>query len=123
MMAVSLSEIVIVLGITAGRVTIDLPFIAGIIATIGTGIDAQIIMLDEAMRKAERIETLREKLSRAFFIIFGSAGTVIAAMLPLMFLGFGLLQGFAIVTIIGVLSGILITRPAFGAIIEKIVKV
>ncbi len=122
MVLVSLSEVIIILGISAGRITIDLPFIAGVIATIGTGIDAQIIMLDEAMRKTERIETLREKLSRAFFIIFGSAGTIIAAMLPLTVLGFGMLQGFAIVTIIGVLSGILITRPAFGAIIEKLVK-
>ncbi len=123
MVLVSMSEVIIVLGVSAlTGITVDLPFIAGVIATIGTGIDAQIIMLDEAMRKESRIETLREKLSNAFFIIFGSAGTIIAAMLPLMFLGFGLLQGFAIVTIIGVLSGILITRPAFGAIIERIVK-
>lgn len=124
MMTTSLSEVIIILGASALiGLTIDLPFIAGIIATIGTGIDAQIIILDQAMRKEERIETLHEKLARAFFIIFGSAGTVIAAMIPLLFLGFGLLRGFAIVTIIGVLSGILITRPAFGAIIEKLVKV
>jgi preprotein translocase subunit SecD len=88
---------------------------------VGTGVDSQIIIIDQAVRR-EKLETMREKLRDAFFIIFGAAGTVIAAMLPLMVIGFGALRGFAITTMIGVLVGILITRPAFGAIVEKIVK-
>ena len=55
-------------------------------------------------------------------MIFGAGGTVIAAMIPLMIIGFGLLRGFAITTIIGVLIGILIARPAFGDIVKKIIK-
>ena len=96
--------------------------IAGIIAAVGTGIDSQIIILDQTLRKEAREETLRERLGRAFFIIFGAGGVVIAAMLPLMTLGFGLLRGFAITTMIGVLAGILITRPAFGEIVRRLVK-
>ena len=42
-------------------------------------------------------------------------------MLPLTVLGLGVLRGFAITTILGVLIGIFITRPAFGEIIKKIV--
>ena len=53
-------------------------------------------------------------------MIFGSASTVIAAMLPLMVIGIGVMRGFAITTIIGVLIGIFITRPAFSRIAEKI---
>lgn len=122
MLIVSLSEVIIILGasVVIGW-TIDLAALAGIIATVGTGIDSQIIMIDQSLRKEERATTLREKLKHAFFIIFGSAGVMIAAMLPLLTLGFGLLRGFAITTMIGVLAGILLARPAFGVIIEKLV--
>ena len=120
---VSFSEIIIILGMSVliGW-TIDLAAIAGIIGVVGTGIDTQIIMIDQALRKSEHHITLREKMKRAFFIIFGAAGTVIAAMFPLLIFGFGVLRGFAIVTILGVLIGIFITRPAFGAMIERLIK-
>ncbi len=100
--------------------TIDLPAIAGIVAVIGTGMDDQIIIADETLsgRKDKRVYSLRERIKRAFFIIFGSAATTIAAMTPLMFIGIGLVRGFAITTIVGVLIGILITRPAYAKIIE-----
>jgi len=100
--------------------TIDLATIGGIIAAIGTGMDQLIIISDETMSGAERkLYTIKEKIKRAFFIIFGAASTTIAAMLPLMFLGIGLIRGFAITTIIGVLTGILITRPAYAKIVER----
>lgn len=123
MMFVSLSEVLIILGLATGiGWTIDLAAIAGIIAAVGTGIDSQIIILDQSLRGEEFEEGLKQKLKRAFFIIFGSGGTIIAAMLPLMTIGFGVVRGFAIVTIIGVLVGILITRPAFGVIVERLTK-
>lgn len=123
MIVISASEILIILGVASliGW-TIDLPAIAGIIATIGSGINSQIMIIDQALRKEAEVATLKEKLKNAFFVIFGAGGTVIAAMIPLMVIGFGLLRGFAITTIIGVLVGILIARPAFGEIVKKIVK-
>lgn len=122
MVAVSLSELLIILGIASiiGW-TIDLSSIAGIIASIGTGINDQIIIIDESTRKAEE-ESIRQKLKKAYFIIFGAAGTMIGAMIPLFAVGFGVLRGFALTTIIGVLIGILITRPAFGVIVERFVS-
>jgi preprotein translocase subunit SecD len=101
--------------------TIDLPAIAGIIAVIGTGVDHQIIIADEALREKKRIYGIKEQLKKAFFIIFGAAATTIFAMLPLMFVGIGLIRGFAITTIAGVLVGILITRPAYARIVERII--
>ena len=123
MIIVSSSEILIILGI-ASMIgwTIDLPAIAGIIATIGSGINSQIMIIDQALRGEEAAATMKEKLKNAFFVIFGAGGTVIAAMIPLMIIGFGLLRGFAITTIIGVLVGILIVRPAFGEIVKRIIK-
>lgn len=106
--------------------TIDLPAIAGIIAAIGTGVDHQIIIADETIvgRKKEEktIFSTKEKIKAAFFIIFGASATIVAAMVPLMFLGIGLVRGFAITTIIGVLVGVLITRPAYARIIEVFLK-
>ncbi len=123
MVAISLSEVLIILGIAAliGW-TIDLPAIAGIIASVGTGIDSQIVIIDQALRREAEAASLREKLKNAFFVIFGAGGTVIAAMLPLMVIGFGLLRGFAITTIIGVLVGVLVARPAYGEIVKRIIK-
>ncbi len=117
----SFSEVIVILGVAVAiGWTIDIAAIAGIIAVVGTGVDSQIIIVDQATR--ERVLSLNERMKRAFFIIFGAAGTVIAAMLPLMVLGFGLLRGFAITTIIGVLAAVLITRPAFGVVIQRLVK-
>jgi len=39
-----------------------------------------------------------------------------------MFAGAGLLLGFAITTVAGVTIGVLITRPAFGAILEILLE-
>ncbi len=124
MVATALSEVVIIVGLATGLGwTIDLPAIAAMIATVGTGINAQIIIIDQALRGGdEHLESLSEKFKRAFFIIFGSAGTMIAAMLPMFFSGLELLRGFAIVTVIGVLTGVLIARPAFSVIVEKFLK-
>ncbi len=104
--------------------TIDLPAIGGIIAAIGTGVDHQIIIADETRSgaKGKRTYNIKDRIGRAFFIIFGAAATSIAAMVPLMTIGIGFLRGFAITTIVGVLVGILITRPAYARIIEILNK-
>ena len=113
------SEAFITLGIAALiRWNLDAPSIAGIIAGMGTGVNDQIVIIDEAV--SESNASLGEKIKRAFFIIIGAFFTIIAAMLPLFWAGAGMLRGFALTTIIGVSVGILITRPAFADIIKKI---
>jgi preprotein translocase subunit SecD len=117
----SVSEIIIILGVASLiQWTIDLAAIAGIIAAVGTGVDHQIIITDEISLGKEIAFSIKEKIKRAFFIIFGTASTTIAAMLPLGIIGIGIMRGFAITTIIGVLVGIFITRPTYSKIIEKL---
>jgi len=99
---------------------LDLPSIAGILATIGTGIDQQIIILDEA--KQSLFLSIKQRMKMAFAIILGAYFTALVALLPLMWAGAGLLKGFAITTIIGITTGVLITRPAFTDMIKKIEK-
>ena len=113
------SEAFITLGIAAFiNWNLDAPSIAGIIAGMGTGINDQIIIIDESEKQTEG--SIKERIKRALFIIIGAFFTIVAAMIPLFWAGAGMLRGFALTTIIGVSVGILITRPAFADIIKKI---
>jgi preprotein translocase subunit SecD len=121
MVATSTSELVIILG-AASLIgwNLDLPSIAGIIASIGTGLDDQIVILDESKFK---YGSIIQRIKNALFIIMTAFATTLVAMLPLTgFLGFmgigaasaGLLKGFAVTTILGITTGVLIARPAFA---------
>jgi len=115
----SISEITIILGIASFiDWNLGLPSIAGILAAIGTGIDSQIIILDEA--KQSKFLSIKQRMKRALAIILGAYFTSLVALLPLLWAGAGLLKGFAITTIIGISVGVLITRPAFAEIVKKI---
>lgn len=115
----SISEIIIILGVASLiKWDLDLPSIAGILAAIGTGIDSQIIVLDEA--KQSKFLSIKQRMKRAFSIILGAYFTALAALLPLYWAVAGLFKGFAVTTIIGITVGVLITRPAFTDMIRKI---
>jgi preprotein translocase subunit SecD len=124
MVIASLSEVIIILGFAAlAKYNLDVAAIAGIIAAVGTGVDDQIIIIDETLSKRYQfIASWKQRLKRAFFIILAAYFTTLAAMLPLFRAGAGLIRGFALVTIIGISIGVLITRPAFAAIVETIRK-
>ena len=118
LLVTSLSEVLIILGI-ASMIgwNIDLPGIAGILAAIGTGIDQQIIILDEGRQDLEL--SINKRLKRARGIILGAYFTAVVALLPLLWVGAGLLKGFAVTTIIGITVGVLITRPAFTEMVKR----
>jgi len=113
------SEIIITLGIAAIiKQDLDLPGIAGILAAIGTGVDDQIVVLDEARTKEAL--SIKQRIKRAFTIILGAYFTAAVSLLPLLWAGAGLLKGFAIMSLIGITLGVLITRPAFADIVNMI---
>ena len=121
-----MSEVLIVLGFAALlKWDLDLVAIAGIIISVGTGVDDQIIITDEALGKSDessrKQNSLKKRLANAFFIMFGAYFTTVVAMLPL-FKGVQLLRGFAFTTILGVTIGVLITRPAYAKLIEIYLK-
>jgi preprotein translocase subunit SecD len=102
---------------------LDLSHIAGFIAVIGTGVDDLIIIADEILQEGE-VRTGRvfeSRFRKAFWVIGAAAVTTIIALSPLAVLSLGDLQGFAIVTIVGVVIGVLVTRPAYGNILRNIV--
>ncbi|MFD1598755.1 preprotein translocase subunit SecD [Halobellus rarus] len=126
MIVTALSEVIILLGFAAGiGYPLDLSVIAGFIAVIGTGVDDLIIIADEVMAEGQ-IDSRRvfqSRFRKAFWVIGAAAATTIIAMSPLAILSLGDLQGFAIFTILGVLVGVLITRPAYGDILRALTTV
>ncbi len=152
MVATSFSEVIMMLGIwSLFGWQLDLASLAGIVTVIGTGVDQLIIITDELTRGGgeaaavapersikERAAAAAEKvgskvgapsskvymarLSRAFSIILGAAATTAFAMLPLLFMGFGALTGFALIIIAGVVIGVGVARPAYGRFIGYILS-
>lgn len=103
-----------------GSFTIDLSAMAGIIAAIGVGVDAQIVITDEILKKDDEHHSTAEKVDMAFGIIKTNAIVAICSMIPLLFSGLVEIIGFAISTILGAMLGYLLTRPSYAAIVEKV---
>ncbi|ERG88665.1 MAG: preprotein translocase subunit SecD [halophilic archaeon J07HX5] len=124
MLATASAEVFLLLGFAAAiGLPLDLSHIAGFIAVIGTGLDDLIIMADEILQRKKDVTTGRiyqRRFRRAFWVIGIAAATTIIAMSPLAVLSLGDLRGFAIITIVGVLIGVGITRPAYGDILRKL---
>jgi len=132
--ATSTSEVIMILAVlSALGQQLDLAAIAGLITVIGTGVDQLVIITDRLMRGATALPSkgegkyavsggrLHEKrIMEILGIIIGSAATTVAAMLPLPFMGFGALTGFAVTVIIGVVVGVGIARPAYASIADYI---
>jgi preprotein translocase subunit SecD len=123
-MGVMLSTLIITLGVASALGwSIGLAEIGGLIVVVGTGVDHQIIITDEVLRgalpHAQRM-SLKGRIGRAFSIIFAAAATTIAAMVALAYVGFGVMRGFALITIVGVLIGVLLARPAYASILSFI---
>ena len=125
MVLINASEIIILLGfISLIRFQMDLPTIAGLIAVLGTGIDQLVVITDEILHegKVPSPSLYLKRLSRALGIIVVAAATVLIAMLPLALMDLSTLKGFAIITMMGVLVGVIVTRPAYGKIIMEILS-
>ncbi len=115
----TIAEMLIFLGISAFvGISLDLPAIAGMIAGVGTGIDSEVIILDESKQKV--VLTLKQKLKRAFGILMGSYAASVVSMLPLIWAAAGMFKGFAITSIIQLTVGIAITRTAFIEMVRVI---
>ena len=114
------TELFIIISIIGLIGTIDLSAVAGMIAVVGTGVDAQIIITDEMLSGKRETTSAKTLLGNAFYIIWADAILLVIAMLPLFFsTSLVTVIGFAESTIIGALLGVMITRPAYSAIISR----
>lgn len=123
MIVTALSEVVILLGFSAVvGLALNLSHIAGLIAVIGTGVDDLIIIADGVLAQGDvhSDRVFDNRFRKAFWVIGVAAMTTIIAMSPLAMLSLGDLRGFAIITILGVVVGVAITRPAYGDILRNL---
>jgi preprotein translocase subunit SecD len=113
-------ELFIIFSIIGLAGTIDLAAVAGMIAVVGTGVDAQIIITDEVLSRRGEESMMKTVLGNAFYIIWTDALLLVVAMLPLFF-STSLVEviGFSESTIIGALLGVIVTRPAYSAILSR----
>ncbi|MFW5956313.1 MAG: preprotein translocase subunit SecD [Halorhabdus sp.] len=124
MLATATAEVYLLLGFASTiGLALDLSHIAGFIAVIGTGVDDLVIIADEILQRGEIAtgRVFKNRFRKAFWVIGVAAATTIIAMSPLTILSLGDLTGFAIVTIVGVLIGVLITRPAYGDVLRNLI--
>lgn len=124
MVAINASEILILLGFARIMMQLDLATIAGLITVLGSGIDQLVIITDEILHegKVPSPTIYLKRLKRALGIIIAAATTTVIAMLPLALMDLSTLRGFAIITILGVIVGVVVTRPAYGRIIMAILS-
>jgi len=99
--------------------TFDLAAILGIILGVFTGLDDQIVALDEIVKNKGHDE-LEKKISKVMFIILTAILLEFLAIFPLFIAGLGLYKGFAVMAIITIMIGYFITRPAFIEIARNI---
>jgi len=100
--------------------TYDIPAFIGIIFGTATGIDDQLVAAEEILRakKEENIEVketerLDKAIKKAMFIILLAIILETLSVFPAFVAGLSLYRGFAIMVIITVWIGYIITRPAF----------
>jgi len=126
MIVTALAEVYALLGFAALLgYPLELAVIAGFIAVVGTGVDDLVIIADQVMSEGDVSSrtVFDSRFRQAFWVIGAAAATTIIAMSPLMVLSLGDLSGFAIFTILGVLVGVLVTRPAYGDILRRLLTV
>ncbi|MFZ8856119.1 MAG: hypothetical protein ACO2OX_02925, partial [Candidatus Nanopusillus sp.] len=102
------------------RQTFDIPAFIGIIFGTATGIDDQLVAIDEILRakkekntEVKETERLDKAIKKAMFVILLAVVLESLSAFPAFVAGLSLYKGFAIMLIITVWVGYLITRPAF----------
>ena len=108
--------VALILGIF--RVNLTLPGIAGILLTIGTAVDANVIIFERVKEEINAGKTTRASIDagfhRAFTAIVDSNITTMIAAAVLWFFGTGTIKGFAVTLFIGTLvsmfTAIFVTR-------------
>ena len=100
------------------KINLTLPGIAGIILTIGTAVDANVIIFERVKEELRLGKTLRASVDagfkRAFTAILDANVTTLIAAVVLYFFGTGSIKGFAVTLFIGtpvsMFTAIVVTR-------------
>ncbi|NIX77251.1 protein translocase subunit SecD [Microvirga terricola] len=91
--------------------TLTLPGIAGIVLTIGTAVDSNVLIYERIREEVHAgrsiVSGIQAGFERAFATIIDSNSTMAIAAVILFFLGSGPVRGFAVVFILGILTTVI----------------
>ncbi len=109
------------------HLTLTLPGIAGIILTIGMGVDANVIIFERIKEELRNGKTLRAAIDvgfkRAFKAVFDANMTTMIAALILLYFGTGPIQGFAYTLGLGVLLSFLTAVTASRIMLKSVADI
>ena len=96
---------------SALQATLTLPGIAGIVLTIGTAVDSNVLIYERIREEVHAgrsiVSAIQAGFERAFATIIDSNSTMAIAAVILFFLGSGPVRGFAVVFILGILTTVI----------------
>jgi preprotein translocase subunit SecD len=96
---------------SALQATLTLPGIAGIVLTIGTAVDSNVLIYERIREEAHAgrsiVSAIQAGFERAFATIIDSNSTMAIAAVILFFLGSGPVRGFAVVFLLGILTTVI----------------
>ncbi len=119
---------ILLLGVLASLgAALTLPGIAGIVLTLGMAVDANVLINERVKEELAMGRPIREAIANgyknAFSAIFDSNVTTMIAGVVLLIFGSGLIYGFAVTLIIGIISSfytaLAVTRVIFEASLAK----
>ncbi|MET0430596.1 MAG: protein translocase subunit SecD [Microvirga sp.] len=91
--------------------TLTLPGIAGIVLTIGTAVDSNVLIYERIREEVHAgrsiVSGIQAGFERAFATIIDSNSTMAIAALILFFMGSGPVRGFAVVFLLGILTTVI----------------
>jgi len=91
--------------------TLTLPGIAGIVLTIGTAVDSNVLIYERIREEAHAgrsiVSAIQAGFDRAFATIIDSNSTMAIAAAILFFMGSGPVRGFAVVFLLGILTTVI----------------
>jgi preprotein translocase subunit SecD len=91
--------------------TLTLPGIAGIVLTIGTAVDSNVLIYERIREEAHAgrsiVSAIQAGFDRAFATIIDSNSTMAIAAVILFFLGSGPVRGFAVVFVLGIVTTVI----------------
>jgi len=115
---------------SAFRINLSLPGIAGIILSVGMAVDANVIIFARMKEELELGKTVRASVesgfNRAFIAILDANVTTLIAAVVLYYFGTGPIQGFAITlgigTVVSMFTAIVVTKFLLRQIVGLKIK-
>ena len=104
-------DVILILAIMGAMgATLTLPGIAGIVLTVGTAVDANVIIYErirEELRAGKRVvKAIDDGFNEAMSAIIDANVTTFIAALVMFFLGSGPVKGFAVTLVIGIATSV-----------------